>query len=138
MDIDEIRRINLQTLADENGGVVKLADLLGKDQSQVSQWIRGSINSGTGKPRGMRAATCREIERTCGKPSNWLDQDHTLLASVKANDVPLWPFANISYEKVKQLSQRDLIRLEAGIEIVAKDLGLDIVETNRPPKTEVA
>ncbi|AVL70846.1 helix-turn-helix transcriptional regulator [Oligella urethralis] len=76
MDINEIRRINLQTLANQSGGVGKLAEKLGKDQSQVSQWIVGSINSATGKRRGMRADTCREIEKVMNKPRNWLDQDH--------------------------------------------------------------
>lgn len=77
MDINEIRRINLQTLANESGGVGKLAEILGKDQSQVSQWIVGSINPATGKRRGMRADTCREIEKVMNRPQNWLDRDHT-------------------------------------------------------------
>lgn len=137
MDIDQIRRVNLQTLAEEHGGIGKLADLLEKDQSQVSQWINASINSGTGKPRGIRSSTCRYIEEKCNKPIGWLDKDHSSPRQ-KETSTLIWPFENISYEKVKNLSPRDLIRLEAGIEIAAKDLGLDIVEMSNPAKSEVA
>lgn len=76
MLIDELRRFNLYYLAEEFGGVGKLAEVLGKDPSQVSQWINGSKNSSTGKPRGMRSSTCREIEKKTRKPMGWLDTDH--------------------------------------------------------------
>lgn len=76
MLIDELRRHNLSALSDEFGGVGKLAEALGKDSSQVSQWINGSKNSSTGRPRGMRTSTCRDIERATGKPAGWLDTNH--------------------------------------------------------------
>ena len=78
MTIEEIRRTNLQTLVSEYGGVGKLAEVIGKDQSQLSQWINASINSGTGKPRGIRSSTCRHIEEKCGKPIGWLEEDHSI------------------------------------------------------------
>lgn len=89
MLIDELRRHNLSILADESGGVGKLAEILGKDSSQVSQWINGSKNSSTGKPRGMRSNTCREIEEKTRKPLGWLDADHrSRAAGMEANTSP--------------------------------------------------
>ena len=74
--IDEIRRINLAALAAEVGGPSALALLAGKSDSQISQWINGSANSGTGKPRGMRSSSCRELELVCKKPVGWMEVDH--------------------------------------------------------------
>lgn len=75
--IDDLRRENLTKLRLEFGGLKVLSEKLERDDSQVSQWILGSKNSGTGKPRGMRSDTARYIELKCGKPEGWLDHDHT-------------------------------------------------------------
>ncbi len=77
--IDEIRRENLALIAAESGGVSKLADRLQKSVSQVSQWINGSTNSGTGKARGMRPSSCRNIESACGKQPGWMDFEHSAI-----------------------------------------------------------
>lgn len=81
MDINELRRKNLRKLAEEVGGVGKLAELVNRDQSQISQWINGSIIAATGKPRGVRSSTLRDVEIAIGKPLNWLDQDHDSVES---------------------------------------------------------
>ncbi|CAB3909449.1 hypothetical protein LMG26842_05787 [Achromobacter dolens] len=73
---DEIRRSNLALLASRLGGNRQLADRIGKGESQLSQWINASTNSGTGKPRGMRSSTCREIESSLRLPQGWLDTPH--------------------------------------------------------------
>jgi SOS-response transcriptional repressor LexA len=76
--IDEIRRENLALLRSELGGSLRdLAARLERDESQVSQWMQGSKNSGTGKPRGMRSDTARYIEQRANKPAGWLDRDHS-------------------------------------------------------------
>jgi hypothetical protein len=74
--IDEIYRDNLRLLAAEHNSVVAVADLIGCSSSQYSQWMNGSENSGTGKPRGMRVSTARRIEKACGKPAGWMDKVH--------------------------------------------------------------
>lgn len=73
--IDEIRRERLAILRKEAGGVGALAERLGKNFSQVSQWLNASLNSGTGRPRGMSDDVCREIEEKCDKPRGWMDAD---------------------------------------------------------------
>lgn len=78
--IDQLRRKNLRKLAEEVGGVGKLAELVNRDQSQISQWINGSIIAATGKPRGVRSSTLRDVEMAIGKPLNWLDQDHDTIS----------------------------------------------------------
>jgi hypothetical protein len=73
--IDEIHRANMALLVAEHG-VTGMAERLNKSNSQVSQWLNGSKNSGTGKPRGISAGSCRTIEAAFGKPQGWMDADH--------------------------------------------------------------
>lgn len=89
MDINELRRKNLRLLAEEVGGVSKLAELAGREQSQISQWINGSIIAATGKPRGVRSSTLRNFEAAIGKPLNWLDKDHSIEPDVKDGYIEL-------------------------------------------------
>lgn len=74
--IETIHRENLQALALEFGGVAAVAAKIGCSASQYSQWMNGSENSGTGKPRGMRPSSARRIELATGKPVGWMDQPH--------------------------------------------------------------
>ncbi len=76
--IDEIRRENIAALEAECGGLSKLSARLERSDSQVSQWKLGSINSGTGKQRGMSTKTARYIEGKMGKQLGWMDADHSL------------------------------------------------------------
>ncbi len=73
--VEEIRVSKLIALKDQMGSVRQLADRLGKSESQVSQWLNKSTNSGTGKPRGMSATTARYIEGVFGKPTGWMDAE---------------------------------------------------------------
>ncbi len=75
--IDEIHRDNLATIAKDLGGAGTAAELIGCSPSQFSQWLNGSENSGTGKPRGMRPSSCRQVETKCGKQMGWMDVDHS-------------------------------------------------------------
>lgn len=50
---------------------------IGCSPSQYSQWMNGSENSGTGKPRGMRQSSARRIEQATGKPVGWMDRPHS-------------------------------------------------------------
>jgi len=74
--IDSIHRENLQALVREFGSVSTVAVKIGCSSSQYSQWMNGSENSGTGKPRGMRPSSARRIEKALGKPVGWMDQLH--------------------------------------------------------------
>jgi hypothetical protein len=48
--IDDIRIDNLRLLATEQGGVGRLALVLGKGSSQVSQWLNRSLSTTAGSP----------------------------------------------------------------------------------------
>lgn len=91
---EEIHRENLQALAEEFGGVALVAEKIGCSSSQYSQWMNGSKNSGTGKPRGMRSSSSRRIEEACGKPAGWMDRPHSedhppdQRDGIDADDVP--------------------------------------------------
>lgn len=97
MTIDEIRRKNLELLISECGSLTALAAAIGRSDSQVSQWVNASVNSGTGNPRGMRSDSCRRIETMMHKPKGWMDApndtirpDHNVSPLVKQRPpVPL-------------------------------------------------
>lgn len=72
--IEETYRERLQILINEYGGQAKLADVINKSPAQISQWINGSPDSKTGKPRSLKSETAREIEELTGKPRAWFDQ----------------------------------------------------------------
>lgn len=101
--IDDLRRRNLAQLATEAGGVGKLAERIGRDPSQVSQWLNASKDSRTGRPRGMRSQSCREIEAALGKPVGWLDSAHD--DAGRTSVVP-WPFSTIEPGRYEQLPER--------------------------------
>ncbi|WP_313178949.1 S24 family peptidase [Stenotrophomonas sp.] len=75
--VDEIRRDNLRSLIARHGGQRQFGEAAGvKSPAQISQWVNGSKNSKTGKPRVMSGATARAIEDALGLPSGWIDTDH--------------------------------------------------------------
>lgn len=139
--IDELRAENLARLAHELGSVAALAARLSRSESQVSQWINRSINSGTGKPRSMRSDTARWIEEATNKPRGWLDLDHdgenVPAQSADTNVIPLlesnvieyntWPFPRIDKARFTSLpqSERDFIegKLLGAIESAESRLG---------------
>ncbi|MDN7933629.1 MULTISPECIES: hypothetical protein [Burkholderia cepacia complex] len=76
-DIDQIRRDNLKIIEAEKGGPAAAAMALGMSHSQFTNLRDGAKDSKTGRPRGMRAATARNIETRADKPLGWLDTDHS-------------------------------------------------------------
>lgn len=103
--IDDLRRENLTYLRKELGGLKQLSEKLEREDSQVSQWILGSKNSGTGKPRGMRSDTARFIELKCEKPEGWLDQDH----SSEVNQVLVEQPLNTSRHQTKPPTESEAV-----------------------------
>ncbi|MCA7943233.1 hypothetical protein [Burkholderia vietnamiensis] len=88
-DIDQIRRDNLKMLEAEYGGPSAAAAALGMSHSQFTNLRDGARDSKTGRPRGMRTTTARNIEERAGKASGWLDTDHSDTAgSEGAADAP--------------------------------------------------
>lgn len=71
--IEEIRRGKLDQLRVQCRTVSALAEKLGKNQSQVSQWLNASKDSKTGKPRTINSESARMIEQAFGKNSGWMD-----------------------------------------------------------------
>jgi len=76
-DIDDIRRDNLRRIEKECGSPSATASLLKMSPAQFANLRDGAKDSRTGKPRGMRKTTAREIEINAGKPVGWLDIDHS-------------------------------------------------------------
>lgn len=86
--IDQIYRDNLRLLVKEIGTQEALAEAIDKAPAQLSQWINGSKDSKTGKPRALSRATARDIENKLGKPEGWMDQPHAALRKAKPAGEP--------------------------------------------------
>ena len=72
--IEETYRERLKMLINEFRGQAKLSEVINKSPAQISQWLNGSPDSKTGKPRSLKSETAREIEEATGKPRAWFDQ----------------------------------------------------------------
>lgn len=102
--IEEIHRENLQALVDEFGSVTAVAGKIVCSDSQYSQWLNGSINSGTGKPRGLKPSSARRIEKACGKPTGWLDREHPIVQVEAAAAPPRMIYKWVSEEEARLVS----------------------------------
>lgn len=71
MNISEIRLENARQLANSIGGVVAMAERLGKSQPQVSHFIGGNPVKNIGNK------IARQIEEAFNKENGWLDNCHT-------------------------------------------------------------
>jgi len=71
--VDQIRREAMLHLEQEAGGPTPASIRAGMSYSQWANLRSGARDSKTGKVRGMRADTARQIEIAFGKPEGWLD-----------------------------------------------------------------
>jgi len=93
MNVKDIRRENMRSLARRVGGISDMAGRLDKSQSQISHLI----GSNPIKNIGDRIAA--EVEHAFNKPHGWLDREHFRVQDAKAvydidsddqNDAPLY------------------------------------------------
>lgn len=75
----EVRKEQLAALVKELGSVRAVADLIGRSETQMRQWLNASKDSRTGKPRGISDDIARFIEEKSGKEVGWLDNDPDLV-----------------------------------------------------------
>ena len=74
---EELRRENLAALRKKHGGNAELAKIIGRSESQLSQYIRGLKNSTNGQPREVGADFARHVEECVGLERGWMDNDHS-------------------------------------------------------------
>ena len=84
--INEKRRERLTELIKSYGSSKKFAEHIDKSPSQVSQWLKGSKDSKTGKQRGMSDDSARYIEEMCGKKRGWMDSFTSSGQSMQAGE----------------------------------------------------
>lgn len=87
MNVKDIRRENLRSLARSIGGITAIAKKLGKSQSQISHLI------GTRPIKNIGDRLSAEIENAFGKNHGWLDKEHFRVSGdnpvyVISNDAP--------------------------------------------------
>ncbi|MGE8547919.1 MAG: hypothetical protein ACN6OC_10825 [Alcaligenes sp.] len=128
--VEEVRRIRLKMLINEVGGTA--ADLnraTGKidRDSTYSQILNQSLGSKTGKPKQMGSPMARALEEACNKETGWMDTDPDLSDEA-------WPFRSITKSALLALDRPDVIRLEAALRLLAKEMGLNI-EGAQPPSS---
>ena len=70
MNVKDIRRENLRSLAKSKGGISALAKILDKSQSQISHLI------GSHPIKNIGDRLSLEIEKKFGKLHGWLDKEH--------------------------------------------------------------
>lgn len=158
--VDDLRRENLSFLAKESGGVVALSKKLDRSQAQVSQWLRGSKDSVSGKPRRLSSDSARYIEERCGKHHGWLDYDHiSLISGVKdeeshenrklflqkifvdyfnGNQAELARALKKPQEEVRQWLNGDKIITDAEVHYIELSLGLPIEWMNNSRVSSVS
>lgn len=109
--IEDIRRRNLADLALAYGGSAKLSKVIGKSQSQVSQWLNASLNSATGRPRAVSSDSCRQIEEATGRHPGWMDTDHSDDPSHKRSPVDK-ELARIAYSNLPTMSEIPVVKIK--------------------------
>lgn len=81
MTAEEARLQNLKALVAEFGSIVSVANKADTAAPYLSQIIN-RVPSRTGKPRDVGPDLARKLEEGCGKPTGWMDADHS------ANNLP--------------------------------------------------
>lgn len=120
--VEEVRRIRLKMLVNEVGG--RAVDLnratkkIDRD-STYSQILNQSLGSKTGKPKQMGSPLARELEELRDKEVGWMDTDPDL-----SDDA--WPFPRIQKSKILSLDRQEIVRLEAAIQAIAREMKIDI------------
>ena len=80
----EVRRANLKRLIAEAKGVLRLAHVVGRSPSHISQISQRIAYRRNGKVmyRQMGDKVARHLEQATGKPHGWMDHDHTVAPAV--------------------------------------------------------
>lgn len=102
-----VRRLRLDALIAAFGGATQLADLAGSQKTHLS-----AIQAGN---RDVGDVLATKIEEATGQEFGWMDIDPDL-----------WPFRQISHQKVLALDISQLAMLEAAVALSAERLGLDV------------
>lgn len=75
--IDEIRLNNLLIAIERCGTIAALANSAEVSAAYLSQIKNKTLESSTGKPKGMGNGVARKIERALGESEGWMDADHS-------------------------------------------------------------
>lgn len=120
--VEEARRIRLKMLINEVGGTAaalnRATGKLDRD-STYSQILNQSRGSKTGTPKQMGSPLARELEEQRSKEPGWMDTDPDL-----SDDA--WPFPAIQKSQFLSLDHEDIVRLEAAIRTIAREMNIDI------------
>lgn len=94
----EIRRENLNILIERYGSIANLNAQLGRNRKDatLSQIRKGSVHSGTGRPRIMGDTMAREIETKLSLGYGWMDADHSREAFPEEDDLIYLRRLNVS------------------------------------------
>lgn len=72
-----IRRANLLLLIREKGSIAQVARDSNTSEKYLSQIVNRVVQVRGREPRGVGDALAEKLERGCGKPAGWMDQDHS-------------------------------------------------------------
>lgn len=109
------RRARLKQLIQEKAeSPAAFARQYGYTRSQIGQYISATYNDGRNPGEGA----IEKLEDRVGLPPGYFD--------ISIDGPTAWPFGGIDEIKVRQLSESNLLKLEAAILIAAAQVGMDI------------
>ena len=126
--IADIRRRNLDVLAQQHGSVEAVATMAETSPVYLSQIKNQSVDIKTGKRRQMGTVLARKLEAGCGMPVGWMDTDHEspppASQAPTSAPVPLtrndrWPF-EVAQERLQVLHDCDWIHLNSTIKAIVE------------------
>lgn len=101
--MSEIRKKNLRRLAEEMGGQTILAEMIGVDDSYLSQII------GKRPIKNIGSKIARQAEEACRKPNGWLDIDHDSAVLNRELILHINEYIEQKYPKMSAKDRTDLI-----------------------------
>jgi len=128
--INEVRRLRLKMLKEEQGSWAEINEKLGRlrGDSTLNQLANAAPNSKTGKPRNLGDELAELLEETFAKPRYWFDLDPDFercldelraahhIAEPRATYRVNWPFQRVQRERYDRLPAAEKLRIEAYIE----------------------
>lgn len=116
MDINEIRRENLKVMIEQLGDRQKFIAKTGKSDAQISQLLSTSPSS-----RNIGTRLARELEKKCGYPEGFMDQQTSWYAVPTPNGKKMYKRTAINKPSLaRPMSPKDLAE--------AQDLETDITD----------
>lgn len=114
----DVRLENLETLVKQAGTADALAERCGLSAEYISQIRNRAVDKKTGKARNLGSQAARKLEAGMGKPTGWMDTNHSNLASEAKDSKHKWPFKKATPERIQALTAEQQRQLDDAIHLI--------------------